>query len=83
MAGNSVFAEEIHLGSHPAPAEIHGSLSLAPSKVWPGHLSTREGETLGPWGWQAESGTWLSLYSGVPESRAGTTVCLNTAELVL
>lgn len=47
FAWNSVVAEQIHLGFHQAPAEIHGSLTPAPSKVWPGHLSTREGGTLG------------------------------------
>lgn len=52
VAGSSVFVEEIHLGFHPSPAEIHGSLVLAPSKVWPGHLSAREGGILGPWEWQ-------------------------------
>lgn len=78
MAGNSVVAEEIHLGFCPAPAEIHGSLSQAPSKVWPGHLSAREGETLGGAGRE-----WHLAVTGVSQSRAGTRVCLNTAELEL
>lgn len=37
----------------------------------------------GPWEWQAENGTWLSLQSGVSQSRAGMRACLKTAELVL
>lgn len=62
--------EEIHLGHHPAPTEIHGSLAPGPSKVWLSHLSMRERGILVPREWQQVIALRFDCKATVPSKQA-------------